>query len=67
MENRSGDRFSPCRTAMLQVKKMTVVNATRDLAFSYMFLMTSNNLPEIPDARIFDHKVDLLIVSKVFF
>ena len=24
-------------------------------------------LPEIPDASIFDHKVDLLIVSNVFF
>ena len=70
MENRRGDRFFPCRTPMLQVKKYdcaSVINAARDLAFSYMFLMTSNNLPEIPDASIFDHKVALLIVSKVFF
>ena len=54
MENRSGDRFSPCRTPMLQVKKYdcaSLVNATLDLAFLHMFLIY-NNFPEIPDASI---------------
>ena len=69
MENRSRDRFFPCRTPMLQVKKYdcaSAVNATRDLAFLNMFLMTLINFPEISDASIFAHKVDLLIVSNVF-
>ena len=70
MENRSGDRFPPCRTPMLQLKKsdcFSAVNATLDLAFTYMFSMISNNFPEIPEASIFDHNVDLFIVSNVFF
>ena len=57
MENRSGDRFSPCRTPMLQLKISdcaSVVNATLDFAFSYMFFMTSNN-------------VDLFMASYDFF
>ena len=29
--------------------------------------MTSNNFPEIPEANIFDHNVDLFIVSNVFY
>ena len=69
MENRSGDKFSPCRTPMLQVKKsdcFSSVNVTLDLAFSYMFFMISNNFPEIPEASIFDHNVDLFIVSNAF-
>ena len=70
MEYRSRDRFSPCRTPMLHVKKYdcaSVVNATPDLAFLYMFLMISNNFHEIPDASIFNHKGDLFIVSNAFF
>ena len=66
MENRSGVRFSPCRSPMLQVKKYgcsSAVNPTLDLAFLYMFLMTSNIVHEIPDASFFDHKIDPLIVS----
>ena len=69
MDNRRGDIFSPCCTPMLQVKKSDcafAVNATLDFAFSYMFFMTSNNFPEIPEASIFDHKVDLFIVSNAF-
>ena len=38
-----------------------------DLDFSYMFFMISNNFPEIPEASIFDHNVDLFIVSNAFF
>ena len=37
LENRSGDRFSPSRTPMLQVKKsdcLSAVDATLDFAFS---------------------------------
>ena len=70
MQNRSGDRVSPCRTSMLQVKEsdcFSAVNGTRDFAFSYMFFMTSNIFPEIPEASIFDHNADLFIVSNVFF
>ena len=58
-----------CRTPMLQVKKhdsASAVNATLALSFSYMFLMTSNNFPEIPDASILNHKVDLFIMASVF-
>ena len=54
---------------MLQVKKSDcffAVNATLDSAFSYRFFMISNNFPEIPEAGIFDHNVDLFIVSNVF-
>ena len=54
---------------MLQVKKpdcFSAVNATLDLAFSYMFFMISNNFPEIAEASIFDQNVDLFIVSNAF-
>ena len=70
MENRRGDRFSPCRTPMLRVKKsdcFSVVKATLDLAFSYMCFIISNNFPEIPEASIFEHSVDLFKVSNAFF
>ena len=70
MENRRGDRFSPCRTPMLQVKKSdcaSAVNATLDFAFIYMFFMTLYNFTEIPEASIFDHKVDIFIVSNAFY
>ena len=55
LENRSGDRFSPSRTPMLQMKKsdcLSAVVATLDFAFSYMFFMISNNFPEIPEATL---------------
>ena len=51
---------------MLQVKESdcfsAVNNATLDFALSYMFFMTSNNFPEIPEFSIFDHNVDLFIM-----
>ena len=66
MENRSGDRFSPSRTLMLQVQKYdcaSVVNATLDLAFLHMFLMTSDNFLKF---QMLASLTTLFIVSNAF-
>ncbi len=66
--NSKGERFSPCRTPILQVKKLDSMLSylTQDLVCSYKLYNTLNSLPDMLHLSSFCQSIVLFIKSKAF-